>query len=77
MYSINFTENKKIISLSLHYNGVNSYLKLSPIFPLLLRQRNINIVWNSTTGGVINSNSYKNLARIKVLLFVLCVEAQL
>ena len=76
MYSINFTENKKIISLSLHYNGVNSYLKLSPIFPLLLRQ-SINIVWNSTTGGVINSNSYKNLARIKVLLFVLCVEAQL
>ena len=76
MYSINFTENKKKISLSLHYNAVNSYLKLSPIFPLLLRQ-SINIVWNSTTGGVINSNSYKNLARIKVLLFVLCVEAQL
>ena len=77
MYSIHFTENKKKISLRLHYNGVNSYLKLSPIFPLLLRQRNINTVWNSTTGGVINSDSYKNPARLKVLLSVLCVEAQL
>ena len=26
MYSINFTENKKKFCLSLHYNGVNSYL---------------------------------------------------
>ena len=26
MYSINFTENNKKFCLSLHYNGVNSYL---------------------------------------------------
>ena len=26
MYLINFTENKKNFCLSLHYNGVNSYL---------------------------------------------------
>ena len=26
MYSLNFTENNKKFSLSLHYNGANSYL---------------------------------------------------
>ena len=32
MYSINFTENNKKISLSLHYNGANSYLNVKEIY---------------------------------------------
>ena len=33
------------------------------------------IAWNSTIRGVINSSSFRNLAKVKVLLYVLCVEA--
>ena len=31
MYSVNFTENNKKFSLSLHYNGDNSYLFVNGI----------------------------------------------
>ena len=33
------------------------------------------IAWNSTIRGVINSSSFRNLAKVKVLLYVMCVEA--
>ena len=33
------------------------------------------IVWNSTIRSVINSSSIRNRAKVKVLLYALCVEA--
>ena len=40
MYSINFTEKNTKFCLSLHYNGVNSYLLLTVQRLLNLKQKN-------------------------------------
>ena len=40
-----------------------------------LRQRKRNIMWNSTIRGVINSDSFRNHRKVKVLLYALCAEA--
>ena len=39
-----------------------------------LHQKKRNIVGNSTIRGVVNSNSFRNPGKVKVLLYVLCVE---
>ena len=41
MYSINFTENNKKISLSLHYNGANSYFNAKEIYKLKAKDSEI------------------------------------
>ena len=56
MYSVNFTENNKKFSLSLHYNGDNSYLFVNGIEIYKFKAKDSEIVASSLCMGNISKD---------------------
>ena len=56
MHTINFTENNKKFSLSLHYNGANSYLFVNSTEIIKFKAKNSEIVTTLLCLGTISKN---------------------